>query len=239
MKIRKRGKKMPKIWGIEHIFYLIFWTILGVATICFIKKKIKDEKTLTIITKCIGLLLFMSIIWNRISIAVVAKSALKLFPESFCGTTSLVFSLAIIFGKKDNIVLHSVAYFGIVGGLITIFYPDFIGQAPSIFHSRTISGLVHHTLTVYLFVLIILTKSFRPTYKKWYAVVLGGTCFMTYGLFLIKVIGLPDAMLIENPILSGTKLYWYAICGIFLLLYGVFIASWEVIKILIERKKQN
>lgn len=62
---------------------------------------------------------------------------------------------------------------------------------------------------------------------------------MTYGLFLIKVIGLPDAMLIENPILSGTKLYWYAICGIFLLLYGVFIASWEVIKILIERKKQN
>ena len=228
---------MPKIMGIEHILYLIFWITMGVSTIYFIKRKVKDERTLTLITKGVGVLLLLAITWNRVSIAVVGKNSLKLLPDSFCGTCSLVFALAVILGKKDNIVLHGVAYMGVVGGLITIFYPDFIGQAPSIFHSRTISGLIHHTLMVYLFFLMLLTKYLRPTYKKWYAVVLTGSCFITYGLFLIKALGLPDAMQIENPILSGTKLYWYALCGIFLLVYGVFIALWELIKAQIERKK--
>lgn len=229
---------MPKLYGIEHILYLVVWILIGAVSLYFIKKKVKDEKTINLIVKGVGVLLLIAIIWNRAAIAMVGKNPLKLLPESFCGTSSLVFSLAIIFDKKDNIVLHGVAYMGVSGRIITLLYPDFIGQAASIFHSRTISGLIHHTLMIYLFMLITLTKYFRPTYKKWYAVVLVGTSFITYGLLLIKVLGFSDAMQIENPILGETKLCWYALGGIFLLVYALFITLWELLTKLSKKSRE-
>lgn len=220
---------MPKIYGIEHILYLLFFAILFTVTLIYISK-IKDEKKIIKIVRCVGIILLVAILSNRIAIASYENNWMKLIPDTFCGTSSLMFALLVIFGKKDNIGLHCVSYIGVLGGLLTVFYPDFIGQAESIFHLRTITGLVHHTIMVYLFVLIIITGYFKPTYKKWYAIILGGSLYVTYGLFLINALGFTNAMYINSPILEGTGLYWYVLGPLFILIYGIFQIIWELVK---------
>lgn len=209
----------PKIFGYQHLIYDGIAIILMIASIYLIRKFIKKEKYITLFIKCTGFLLLVCILWNRIGIARNNQDVRYLIPNSYCGMSSLVLSLAILLGKKDNIVLHFVMYLAIVGGTLTMIYPDFIGQNQSFFFSMTISGLLHHTLMVYLFYLTIVTGYFQPTFKKWYALVIGGAAYLAIGYFLIYVVGLPDAMEIVRPLLSGTIFYWYTLYPLFAIVY--------------------
>ena len=111
----------------------------------------------------------------------------QLIPDSFCGMTSLVLALAVLFGKKDNPVYHFVWALGLVGASVTIFNPTFLDQGPSIFYLPTISGLLHHSLALVMVAALLLFGQIHITYKKWYCVVLGFTCYMTVGAFLMAV----------------------------------------------------
>lgn len=88
-----------------------------------IKLYAKSEKSKIITVKVIAGVLLALILWNRIAIAVSDKSWLKLIPDIFCGMSSLVLSLAVLLGKKDNNILHFVFYIAFVGDILTIFYP--------------------------------------------------------------------------------------------------------------------
>lgn len=220
----------PKIFGFEHIIVLILLVSISITSIFFIKKKVTDEEKINKIIKGVGWLLLASIIFSRISITLVSKRWYDIFPDSFCAFSSFLFSLVIIIGKKDNIALHGVAYIGVMGGLATMVYPDFIEQSETIFYAPTISGLLHHVVMVYLFFLIIITGYLKPTIKKWYAILICGTIYMTYGLLLYQIFNLDGAMLIGEPIIHGTWFYWYVIGPAFLVLYYSFILIWEFIK---------
>lgn len=218
---------MPAIYGLEHIIYLIIVITLMIIGIILIIKKAKTEKQVTLVIKLIALLLLSVILWNRISIAVGHDDIRLFLPDSFCGTSSLVLSLAVLFFKKNNVILHFVSYIGFVGGSITLFYPDFIGQADSIFYPMTISGLLHHTVMVFLVLAMVITKYLQPSLKKWKYVPIGLSFFMTYGIFLITVIGLDDAMYIMKPVLPGTILNWFVLGLLFIPAQFIFLIIWE------------
>ena len=166
--------------------------------------------------KVIGGLLFCCVLWNWTTLAVKNSNALNLIPDTFCGISSVILSLSMLIGGKDNKFFHFICYLGFVGGLVTVVYPDFIGQSDSIFYPATISGLLHHTVMLYAIVLMIITKYFVPTIKKWYILPLGLCCIMTLGIFEITVLDFGDAMQIFKPILPDTPLYWW-FCGLLLL----------------------
>ena len=118
----------PQVYGIEHILYIIITTSICATGLILIKKFLKDEKSQNIALKIIADLLFVSILANRLS-QVFRYEQIRwhlIIPDSFCGMTSMVLSLAVLLGKKDNPVLHFGWLLGIFGGIATVIYPTFV-----------------------------------------------------------------------------------------------------------------
>lgn len=225
----------PQIFGYEHLTFLAIFIVISVVTLILIKKYAKSTKAQDIIARCVGVLLFACILWNRISIAINNGDALGLIPNTFCGMSSLVLSLTVIFGKRNNEVLHFVVYVAFVGDLLTLCYPDFIEQNISFFYGATISGLLHHSVGLYLCILLELILWFVPTYKKWKNLVIGFMAYITFGAFLINILGFGGAFYINDPILDGTPLTVWVIAPVFAVGYAIYMIALELLR---RRKKK-
>ncbi len=220
----------PEIFGIEHILYLVVAFALMITAWVLCKLYAKSYKSRSIIIRVAGLLLFSAVLWNRIMISINGKNWWNLIPNSFCGLTNMTLGLTLMIGKRDNIALHYLAYVGFIGGLVTIIYPDFISQNISFWYPQTISGLLHHTLSVFAFVLLFLLDWFRPNYRKWVALPFGFFAYITLGVFMMTNLGISSAFYINSPILSGTNLYCWQIALIFAAIYIVFMITVEIIR---------
>lgn len=229
----------PQIFGWEHLTYLAIFIVFMVVSLILIKFYVKSEKAKLITIKVVAGLLLIFIVWNRISIAISNQSWTNIIPDSFCGMGSLVLALACLIGKRDNNVLHFVFYIAIIGGLLTMIYPDFIGQNPSIFYPNTISGLLHHSFAFYLCVLLLMLNYFTPNYKKWPNMIIGFMAYLTVGIFLMSVFGYDDAFYIYNPILSGTPLTVWLIAAIFAVVYIAFFVVYELVKRKLSNKNKD
>ena len=220
---------MPEIFGWQHIVYLVVAIIVGVAAIILIKRYCKSENALTAAVKYCSLFLFVCIVANRLFIAIERTDVIQFIPATFCGFASLAFALTGMFCRKDSPVLHWISYCGFLGGLLTMIYPDFIGQAATIFYPNTITGLLHHTVAFFLSVLMYVTGYVRPTMKRWSCLPVGLAFMMTYGIFMISALGFGDAMYINEPLISGTPFTWYFTGFIFLVLHLAFLLVMEFV----------
>ena len=222
----------PELFGIEHILYIIISTLIGSGIVLFSIKYKNDEKKSNIILKVLGSLLFISIMINRLS-QVFRYDDVKwylIIPDSYCGMTSLVLSLAVIFGKKDNAALHFVWLMGIFGGISTVIYATFVGQGPTIFYLPTISGLIHHSFSAILTIVVLIYKCISITYKKWYYTLFGFTAYITVGALLMYVFNMSDAFHISEPLLPGTPLTAWVMGPIYAVAYGIILFIVEIIR---------
>ena len=92
------------VFGGVHIIYLLITLPLSAAGLYFAKRYAKDERSQKIILRSIAAMLFVWILINRLS-QVFRYSDVRweqIIPDSFCGMTSLVLSLAVLFGKRDK-----------------------------------------------------------------------------------------------------------------------------------------
>ena len=223
---------VPELFGIEHILYIIISTLLGGGSLFFAYKYLNDEKRQKIILKILALLLLIAIITNRLS-QVFRYGTIRwycIIPDSFCGMTSLVLSLAVLFGRKDNDVLHFTWLLGIFGGVSTVIYASFVGQGPTIFYLPTISGLIHHSLSAMLVVALLMYKQIDITYKKWKCTLYGFTCYMTLGAFLMHTFNLSDAFHIAEPLIPDTPLTAWVMAPMYAVGYGLVLLLVEIIK---------
>lgn len=226
----------PKLFGLEHIIYIVVSTIIGVITLLCASRYIKKDKNQAIFLKSLAFLLFISIITNRLS-QVFRYDDVRwycIIPDSFCGMTSLVLSLGVMFGKKDNAILHFVWLLGIFGGISTVIYASFVGQGDSIFYLPTISGLVHHSFSAILVVALFMFKYINVTYKKWYYTLFGFTCYLTLGAFLMQTFKMSDAFHIAEPLLPGTPLTAWVMAPMYAFAYAVILFTFEIVR---KRKK--
>lgn len=226
-----------KIWGWQHFVYLaVFITIAVIGLICA-KKFAKSENSQKIVVKVLAGILLLSIIANRVSISLKTGTFewTKLIPDSFCGMSSLVLSLAVLCGKPNNAVLHFVWFIALLGGSITMIYPDFIGQASSIFYLPTITGLLHHSIAVVVVVSLFLFNQINVTYKKWFYSLVGFAFYITVGAFLIGALGYSDAFHIITPMLSGTPLTAWVLAPIYAVVYALVLLGFE----LVRKRKSN
>ena len=228
---------MPQIFGIEHLVYLIITVPATVALLVFYTRKSADTRLIDHVVRTSGAVLLVAITVNRLSIAWLDADFGKIMPGTFCGASSLALALGAVFLKRNHPFFHCVAYIGLLGGLITLVYPDFIGQADSVFYPKTITGLLHHSIIVFLALFMVSTGYVKPELKKWHYLPIGLSIYMAYGLFLITMLGYDDAMLIHRPILEGTPLNWFVM--------GVLVVSLHVVFLLIhqtivsERKRRQ
>ena len=226
----------PQLFGIEHILYIIITTVVASAGLLLAKKYAKTDKSQTIVLKILAALLFVAIMTNRLS-QVFRYDTVRwycIIPDSFCGMTSLVLALAVLFGKKDNHVLHFVWLLGLFGGISTVIYATFLDQDISFFYIPTISGLLHHSLSAIVVVALLIFKQIDITYKKWYCTFFGFTSYLTLGAFLMHTFELSDAYHIAEPLISDTPLTAWVMAPMYAVGYGLVLLIVELVK-----RKQN
>jgi hypothetical protein len=222
---------MPAVvFGKEHFLYIGITAVLAAAGLLCAKKYAKTEKSRAVILKALAAALLIAIVTNRLS-QVFRYGQVRweqIIPDSYCGMTSLVLALAVLFGKKDNAALHFVWILGIFGGISTVIYPAFIGQGPTVFYLPTISGLLHHSLSATVAIAVLLFGWMRITYKKWQCTLFGFTCYLTVGAFLIGFFKLSDAFHIYTPLLDGTPLTTWVMAPIYAVCYSVILLGVEL-----------
>ncbi len=229
---------MDGVYGIGHIVYLLIVAAAFSTGIYFLRKRKEDEKFCTILLKVSASALLVAITINRVSVTcyniLVKKNGdswWTLLPHTFCALSSLTLSLTVLFGKKDCCVLHCIAYLGFLGGTITMFYPDFL-DSQTFFDIRSLTGLLHHTLMVWVVVVCISTGRLQPSLRKWHYYPLGLSVIMTIGLFEKECLGFEKAMQIGEPLLKSAPVLtaWYTVGGLSVGLLLAFLFVFEKIR---------
>lgn len=220
------------VFGTVHLIYLAITIPLSCIGLFLAKKFARTEKAQKIVLKSVAGLLFVWIVINRLS-QVYRYDTVRweqIIPDSFCGMTSLVLSLAVLFGKRDNAAYHFVWFLGLIGALITIFNPTFLDQGPTIFYLPTISGLLHHSIALVMVIALLIFDQIFITYKKWYCTLFGFTAYLSLGAFQMSVFGFADSFHIVEPILSGTPLTAWVMAPLYAVGYGIVLMFIELIR---------
>ena len=227
----------PQLFGMEHLMYIAISTLLGGGLLLAGRRLLKSERAQIYFLKSLAVALLIAIVTNRLS-QVFRYDTVRwycLIPDSICGMTSLVLSLGVLFGKKDNPVLHFAWLPGLFGGISTVIYATFVGQGASFFYLPTISGMLHHSLAAMVVVAIFLFKQLNVTYKKWYCSLFGFTSYLTVGAFLMHTFDMSDAFHIAEPLLSGTSLTVWVMAPMYAAAYAIILLAFEIA----NRKKQT
>ena len=226
---------MPTIFGLSHILFLLISTGLIVVGLIVIKKYVKTRGLQDIILMTTASVLLLLIILNRISVTFADPTGTNytdLVPMTICGMTSFLFAVSTLVFRKnqDHPVFHFFVYVAIVGGILNNIYPDYISQAASIFHSRTITGLLHHTVAMFLGMLMIVNGEFKPAFKNAHWLPLGLFFYTNLGLFFVQTFSPSprNTMNITRPIVPG--LYWYLLYAIAIVLHFSALFAFEMIK---------
>ena len=222
----------PQLFGTEHILYIVISTVVGAAALLAAGKFAKTQPAQTIFLKVLAFLLFAAIMTNRLS-QVFRYDTVRwycIIPDSFCGMTSLVLSLAVLLGRKNNNVLHFVWLLGLFGGISTVIYATFVDQDVSFFYIPTISGLLHHSFSAMLVVALLLFRQIDITYKKWHCTFFGFTAYLTLGAFLMHTFNLSDAFHIAEPLSPGTPLTAWVMAPMYAVGYGLILLFVELAK---------
>ncbi len=231
---------MPAVvFGIEHFLYIGITTVIAAVALLLTKKFAKSELSQNVFLRSLAAMLLIAIVTNRLS-QVFRYGQVRweqIIPDSYCGMTSLVLALAVLFGKKNNNALHFVWLLGIFGGISTVIYPAFIGQGPTVFYLPTISGLLHHSLSATLVVALLLFNWIHITYKKWYCTLFGFTAYISVGAFLIGCLGFSDAFHIYTPLLDGTPLTTWVMAPIYAVSYSLLLLIIEIARKIKAKKR--
>ena len=222
----------PQLFGIEHILYIVITALIASAGLLLCKKYAATHRAQKIVLQVIAALLLMAILANRLS-QVFRYSQVRwycIFPDSICGMTSLVLSLGVLLGRKNNNTLHFAWLLGLFGGISTVIYATFLDQDLSFFYLPTISGLLHHSLCAVLAVALFMFHYIDITYKKWYCTLFGFTGYVTVGAFLMQMFHLNDALHIAEPLLPDTPLTIWVMAPMYAVAYGLILLIVEIAK---------
>lgn len=228
----------PQVFGKEHLLYIAVSIVTALVVCLLTARYARTEKAQKAVMKWAGGLLFVIIFANRLALVFEYETAdwLKLITDSFCSTSSYVLALALIFGKRNNHVLHFVWLISLAGGAIATFYPNFIGQHPSFLYPPTILGMMHHTWSAIVVVLLFMCNYLHLTYKKWYCTAIGFAGYLLLGAFLMFVLDYSNPFYMAEPALDGTVFTVWVIAPIYAAVYALILWTVELAR---KRKKEK
>ena len=222
----------PQVFGKEHLIYIGVSVLIAIGAVILTKKYAKTEKSKDIVVKTAAGILLLIILSNRLALVFEHGDPnwLELIPDSFCSASSYVLSIALLVGKKNNNVLHFIWMIALAGGLIATFYPDFIDQHPSFMYPPTILGMMHHTWSAIVVILVFMNGYLDLTYKKWYCTLFGFTAYLSLGAFLMCVLDYGNPFYMKAPALNGTIFTVWVIAPIYIAVYSLVLLTVELVR---------
>ena len=218
-----------KVFGTEHIVFMIVSVIVLTALLIVLKKFVPQNKVGLVmkITAFCGLVL---IVINRI---VVSKSRnadfIDFLPDTYCSMMGLILPLTVLLFKPTTKIYQYAVFAGFIGGLITFFYPDFFVYFDDFFNIHPFTGILYHTLMVFIFAESLVLKYFTPSFRKWTAFPIGLAFMVVYACFGNSVLGQTNNMYLNAPLLPDTILSWWFTGIMLILLYTLILQIYEII----------
>lgn len=217
-----------KIFGLEHILYMVIALVIMTIVIVLIKKFVPKEKV-HIAIKIFAAMGLVLIIINRI---VVSKSRdgnfLDFLPDTFCSLMGFILPLTILLFKPSTKIFQYAIFAGAIGGLITFVYPDFIVYFDNFFNIHPLTGLLYHTNMFFLFLLCVISKYYIPCFKNWTALPIGLAFMVVYAVFGNSVLEQSNNMYLNAPLLQGTPLTWWLVGILMIVLYTIILQIYEM-----------
>lgn len=219
------------IYGLEHILYLVISIIVMIGFVLLVKFLVPKNKLFIVMKVVAGIGLILIII-NRV---VVAKSRnadfISFLPDTFCSMMGFILPIVVLLFKPTTKIFQYAIFSGMIGGLLTLFYPDFLVYFDNIFNIHPFTGLLYHTFMLLLFLIALFTGYFVPTFKNWTALPIGLAFMVVFAVFGNSVLGQSNNMYLNSPLISGTIFTWWFVGILFILLYTIIIQIYEMIKL--------
>ncbi len=203
----------PQVFGKEHWIFLTLLSIIGIGSLVLAKLYLKTEKSQWIYMRVMAAIILIGDTITRIGVG-LDYGWLNAIPNTFCSMTGFLFSIVVLFGKKNLYVYNGLWYLAIFGGLVSVVYPDFISQGTTIWHLNTMAALVYHGVMFFLCIAMGMFKVFRPSIKRSWVFPLTIALYIAFGSFLVHFLKVDDAMCIVNPMLSGTPIDCWLILAV-------------------------
>lgn len=217
------------VFGLEHILYMVITLFVMISSIIIIKKFVPQQK-MYLVVKIIAIIGLIMIIINRI---VVSKSRdanfLDFLPDTYCSMMGFILPIVVLLFKPNTKIFQYAMFAGMIGGLLTFIYPDFLVYFDNIFNIHPFTGLLYHTIMLYLFMVSIATKYFVPTFKNWTSLPIGLAFMVVAGVFGNNVLGQNNNMYLNAPLISGTPLTWWLVGLLILVLYTIILTVYEMV----------
>lgn len=219
----------PQVFGQEHLIYIAISIFVALMTCVLSKRYAKTEKAKNLVVRVAGGILFLIILTNRLALVFEYDEPnwMKMITDSFCSTSSYILSISILVGRKNNNILHFVWLVALAGGAITTVYPNFIDQHPCFLYPPTILGMMHHTWSAIVVILMLLNGYFKLTYKKWYCTLIGMISYLAYGAFLMCVLNYDNPFYMTAPAIDGTVFTAWVIAPIYIAVYALILLAVE------------
>lgn len=217
-----------EIYGLEHIIYLVISLILIIGLTIVFKFFIPKEK-MFIVMKVLSAISLVLIIINRI---VVANSRNKDFvsflPDTYCSMMGFVLPIVVLIFKPTTKTFQYAIFAGMIGGLLTLFYPDFLVYFDNIFNIHPFTGLLYHTFMFFIFIVAISTGYFKPSFKNWSSLPIGLAFMVVVGAFGNSALNQSNNMYLNAPLISDSILTWWFVGILFLILYTLILQIYEM-----------
>lgn len=218
-------------YGVPHIIMLLCFAFVTALLLIFSCTFAKSEKAKTCVIKIVAGVTLLLVVLSRFIYNDFTPTFLEFLPNTYCNTMGFVMPIAVLLCKKDSKTLYYTLFAAFMGGMITIFSGDDIGQLEV---ENTIISYAYHSLMAALFILSVSLKYCKPTLEKLPRLLTGFACMICYGAFSNQVFHFENNMYLNAPLLEGTILSWWlvglimiGIATIIAVIYELFAYSWK------------
>ena len=234
------------MYNLPHILFLMVFVIITVVQSLLLYKKTPSEKCKKIYTFILSIVIIIGVILTRVSVTVhntinnIDNYKWYYFvPDTWCSLNGIMYALNILAFKRNKNMLHFTAFLGFLGGVMAIFFPNFL-QEIAFFDVRSFPSFLYHACMILLSLFLIQSHDLVPTLSKSYFFVIGMIIYMLIGAFEKNVMHMPYPMQLDQPFFTKTPFLtqltsWYTV----ILGQFIFVIITCLIFDLLSKKKKD
>lgn len=224
------------LFDLSHVLYILFSSII-IALILFLAKRFlvkqNHKDTFLKVFAILTVFLHISPLWVSFlqgNDAIAADN--MLFPIYFCNLTMYLLVVVAFYSDKTKksfkVLSMIVAYAGIFGAIITLFYPEFYIGSSSILEYGVFKSMASHSTMLIFSSYLFVGKYFEVSKKDGLIYFIGMLFYALVG-FIVNItfdifgLGKPNAMYLQAPPISEVPFLNSFVIGILFTLIVGFI----------------